>query len=313
MSSTAHAADGSSTKLAAAARIVARRENRLVKSSASRQGDARASGDSNSPAVRDRAPHVRARLPLVAGTSNFSRVCTLILGIDVVAPGTVVLGANRDEESTRPSDAPAVLSTTPPLAGGRDRVAGGTWLAVRGREAAIAILNRRGDSAPPTRSRGLLALDVAREPDPAVAFEHLVRERYAPFTLVVARRQRSWILAWDGGHARMTEPAPGWHVLTHADVDDPGEPRTAWLLASLADFHPSSREAAEAGLIARLSRHEDPEVCLHRGRVVTVSSALVWLAPETAHYRHAEGRPCVAPFVDFTSLLADVPDSREKA
>jgi hypothetical protein len=139
-----------------------------------------------------------------------------------------------------------------------------------------------------------------------------VRERYAPFTLVVARPRRSCIHTWDGGRARMIEPAPGWHALTHSDPDDPGEPRTAWLLGSLAAFHPSSRAAAEAGLIERLSRTEDPAVCLRRGRIVTVSSALVWLAPAEAHYRHAEGPPCDAPFVDFSPLLVDDPDAREE-
>jgi hypothetical protein len=111
----------------------------------------------------------------------------------------------------------------------------------------------------------------------------------------------------------MIEPARGWHVLTHAELDDPTEPRTAWLLASLADFRPTGREAAEAGLIERLSRHESPAVCLHEGRMVTVSSALVWIAPGEAHYLHAEGRPCVASFSDYTGLLADDPTSRDSS
>jgi len=234
-------------------------------------------------------------------------MCTLILGLEVVAPHTLLLGANRDEDPARPSDPPAVLSTDPPLAGGRDRVAGGTWLAVRGRDTVIAMLNRHGETPhPPTRSRGLLALDVARDPDPAFAFEQIVRHRFAPFTLVVARARSAWVLSWEGENARMVEPRPGWHVLTHSALDDTDEPRTAWLMASLADFHPTGREAAEAGVRERLARHEAPAVCLHDGRMATVSAALVWLADREARYLHAEGRPCETPFKDYSALLADV-------
>ena len=233
-------------------------------------------------------------------------MCTLILAIDVVAPGTVLLGANRDENPARRSDPPLRLSEAPPIAGGRDRVAGGTWLALHGRDTAIAMLNRRGSGgSAPTRSRGLLALDVARDPRPEVPFECLVRERYAPFTLVVARPVRSWLLAWDGERARMIEISPGWHVLTHTELDDPQEPRAAWLMRSLAALGALSREQAEREVAARLARHQPPAVCLHDGPMATVSSALVWLARGEARLAHAEGSPCVTPHADYSHLLAE--------
>jgi uncharacterized protein with NRDE domain len=230
-------------------------------------------------------------------------MCTLILAIDVVAPGTVLLGANRDENPARPSDAPGPLSDTPPVAGGRDRVAGGTWLAIHGREAAIAMLNRRGSPLSPTRSRGLLALDVARDPRPEVPFERLVRERYDPFSLVVARAERTIVISWDGSHARMVEVGAGWHVLTHAELDDINEPRAAWLRASLAALGPLTRDQAEREVKSRLARHDAPAVCLHDGPMATVSSGLVWLAEGEARYAHAEGRPCTASWTDYSALL----------
>ena len=58
-------------------------------------------------------------------------MCTLILGIDVAGPDTVIAGANRDEDPARPSDPPGVLVASPRVVGGRDRRAGGTWLALR--------------------------------------------------------------------------------------------------------------------------------------------------------------------------------------
>jgi transport and Golgi organization protein 2 len=271
-------------------------------------------------------------------------MCTLIIGRDVVAPGTILLAANRDEDPERPSDPPGVLSASPRLIGGRDRRAGGTWLAVRETRAVAAILNRRdrtGEPAPPApdrRSRGSLVLEVAAavEDDPSGtvpavdasaplratgaaglpraallrAVAALAVARYAPCTLVFATPEAGWLMALESDGAPRFEPlAAGWHVLTHADLDDPQEPRTARLVRELAGFRPGSLAEAERRLEALLRSHGDPAagvpaVCLHQGRMVTVSSSSVWLAPGEARYRHAEGRPCEHPLVDQTNLLS---------
>lgn len=269
-------------------------------------------------------------------------MCTLILGVDVLGPRTVLLAANRDEDPARPSDPPQVLSERPRVVGGRDRQAGGTWLALRGPHAAVAMLNRRSRrrsapsplaadarqeeasmiaTAPARRSRGLLALEAAAAEPTGGSIPHAILARaevltgvapYAPFSLVVASPDGCWLLALDGtGPARSTPIGPGWHVLTHEDLDDPREPRAAWLGRALAAFAPGSRAEAEVGLTALLrlhareSRPGSPAVCIHAGRMRTVSSALVWLAAGEAAYAHAEGRPCTQPFEDLAHLLTD--------
>jgi hypothetical protein len=273
-------------------------------------------------------------------------MCTLILGRDVVAPGTVLIAVNRDEDPTRPSDPPGVLLERPRLVGGRDRRAGGTWLVVRESRAVIAILNRRdrtGGPAPPSpdrRSRGALVLDVAgagadggpARPSAASAAEPpgrllvaagdgeagvalgravaaLEGARYAPCTLVCATPEAGWLMALDSeGPPRFAPMPAGWHVLTHGDLDDPDEPRTARLMGELEDFRPRSLAEAERRLDDLLRSHGEaaaglPPVCLHEGRMVTVSSSSVWLAPGEARFRHAEGRPCEHPYVDHSPLL----------
>ena len=241
-------------------------------------------------------------------------MCTLILGIDVVAPRSVILAANRDEDPRRPSDPPGVIETAPPLAGGRDRVAGGTWLAVRERRAVVAMLNRRERAGEPVTgtpvSRGRLALEVAalETPSPKRARELAARNFFAPFSLVHAAPGDCWMISSEAGDApRSRRIGPGWHVLTHAELDDPLEMRTAALLGSLAGIATGSRERTERMLMALLAEHgKDGEraVCVHTGQMVTVSSSLVWLAPGEARYLHAEGRPCEQPFADRTDLLA---------
>jgi len=250
-------------------------------------------------------------------------VCTLIIGLDTVAPGCVMLAANRDEDPARPSEPPGVLREEPRVVGGRDRLKGGTWLAIRERRAAVAMLNRREDpltADPGRRSRGLLALEVAAAGDGSVEAtlrfaRDAVRDAgYAPFSMLFASPEGCWLLWSDG--ARTLEVAslrPGWHALTHSDLDDPEEPRTRWLLGRLAHFAPPTPAEAERHLLDLLRAHGGaaspgdepaPPVCLHAGRMQTVSSSLVYLARDEVRYVHIEGRPCTGAAVDCTPLLA---------
>jgi hypothetical protein len=273
-------------------------------------------------------------------------MCTLIIGNGVLAPGTVLLGANRDERPDRASDPPGVLRTTPHVVGGRDAEAGGTWLAVRDGRAAIAILNRREDPGAPTagrprRSRGLLALDVAAAPadftleldaagerrellrsvrdasGPGLAYAALCRalaaleeSDYAPFSLVYAAPEATWLLAFGADRVPRVRAVPsGWHVLTHAELDDETEPRTARLLRDLATFQPRSLEQALEKIRDLLRSHGTaypdpvPPVCLHEGIMRTVSSSQVFLAPHRARYLHAPGPPCDHEYQDLSHLL----------
>jgi hypothetical protein len=255
-------------------------------------------------------------------------MCTLILARDVLAPRTVLLGANRDERAERPSSPPEVLRARPFVVGGRDRLAGGTWLALREERAAVALLNRRdpdhGEPPSDRRSRGLLTLDVAssaasrgsdrtgvaEDDDGRAALESaeeaVRRDRYAPFSLVYASPGSCWLLAFEHGEIRTQRIARGWHVLTHQELDDPSEPRAAHVLSRLVGRTPASLSAAEALMMERLRSHgEDgaPPVCLHEGVAVTVSSSIVWIDDDGARYLHAEGRPCENVYQDRSVLL----------
>jgi hypothetical protein len=239
--------------------------------------------------------------------------------------------------------------------GGRDLLAGGTWLAVREARFVSALLNRRpvraeeamppesgpaggGGSiteiASPLRSRGLLCLDAAAsgpgfdEPasiDPATgdpyparldaALRIIGRDRYAPCSLVgLEVGGPSWVIALrpdEEPRASMLEP--GWHVITHGEMDDAEEPRTRALLARLRGERPESAKEAFDLLSCLLRHHGDshddyaeiPAVCLHRDRFPTVSSTLLSLGgiAGPARYTHAGGPPCVTPFEDYSAIL----------
>jgi hypothetical protein len=264
-------------------------------------------------------------------------MCTLIAGIDLFGSRSLVLGANRDESPERATDGPGVLRERPRVVGGRDRVAGGTWLAIREARAVTALMNRRPtagitpnvDASAP-RSRGLLCLDAAASGpardapstiDPGTgeraparlhsALSLVARESYAACTLVgLDLEEPSWALLVEAGTDRRVRPLePGWHVLTHADVDDPNEPRTAWLMERLRGWAPGDASEALQGIADLLRTHGDaargiPGVCLHRERFPTVSSSLIALGDVGAsRYLHAAGPPCTTPYDDVSALL----------
>jgi hypothetical protein len=270
-------------------------------------------------------------------------MCTLIAGVEILGPRTLVLGANRDESPERASAPPGVLRERPHVVGGRDLVAGGTWLAVRDARSVTALMNRRPTpAAAPTqagsaaaRSRGLLCLDAAALGDPDRDRPHRIdpgtgerhparlhaalslfeRHPYAACTLIgLDVEEPSWaILAEAGQETGIRLLERGWNVVTHADVNDASEPRTAWILNRLAGFAPRGVDEALKGIARLLSSHEEsdrgiPGVCLHRDRFPTVSSSLLALGavgPEGApRYLHASGPPCETPYADCSALLA---------
>ncbi len=260
-------------------------------------------------------------------------MCTVLLGVDVVRPGSVILAGNRDESPLRKSEGPQVLRASPRVAGGRDAVAGGTWLAIRERRAAVALLNRRPAEALAApapllaRSRGLLALDAASlvpgdggtlSRHAASRLRSLVTESsYAPFSLLWAAPEGSWIAYGGPGATRGPHAiGRGWHVVTHADLDDAREPRTAWLIERLRGVGSRDPRATADELLALLRTHGDgnrvPEVCIHDGRMATVSASAVYLADGDARYWHLDGRPCEGAWTDHTPLLAE-PSAKEDA
>ncbi|HTL99860.1 MAG TPA: NRDE family protein [Candidatus Omnitrophota bacterium] len=270
-------------------------------------------------------------------------MCTLIAGVEVLGPRTLVLGANRDESPERAAAPPGILRERPRVVGGRDLVAGGTWLAVREARAVTALMNRRPTpgAAPPAggpapRSRGLLCLDAAAlggapdQPhriDPGTGERHPARlhaalalidgarDAYAACTLVGLNvDEPSWaILAETGRETGIRILEPGWNVVTHADVNDVSEPRTAWLRSRLESLAPRTVDEALRAIAALLVTHEDaghsvPGVCLHRDRFPTVSSSLIALGDLGSlgpqRYLHAPGPPCSTPYADLSSLFA---------
>src|SRR6185295_4489059 len=226
-------------------------------------------------------------------------MCTLILGLGILGPGSLLVGANRDESPARPAADPAVLMESPRVVGGRDLVSGGTWLAIREGAFVTALMNRRplpGDSRDPAtfRSRGLLCLEAAGSGGNSrldAALQLVRRDAFAPCTLVgVGVDGEAWALEAGAGEPRVQAIPRGWHVITHCNVDDAGEPRTKWILEDIAEKRPGSVDEAldlMAGYLRWHGSDDRPAVCLHRDVFPTVSSTLIALGVPNLSYRHA--------------------------
>lgn len=146
----------------------------------------------------------------------------------------LLLAANRDEKVDRAWDAPARWwADRPGLVGGRDREAGGTWMASGPAGVVACVLNRPGSlgPAPGKRSRGELPLLAAGAPDAATGAARIAAleaQQWRSFNLVVADRTGAWFVRGEeAGHPQVLPLAPGTHMVTALDPDDAASPRIA--------------------------------------------------------------------------------------
>jgi uncharacterized protein with NRDE domain len=243
-------------------------------------------------------------------------MCTLAVFHRVFPSHPLVVAANRDEYLARPAGAPGLLRETVPRAiGGRDLVAGGTWLGLTETGLVVGMLNRRTGSPPDPirRSRGQLCLDLLAAPDAAAAAAIAASEpagRYNPFNLLVADRRSALVVtSFADQPPRIVPLDRGLHLLTNLDVDDPTCPRIAashHRFAAAGDAF--TGEGDVSAFVDRLARvlgdHTTPldprgpgSLCVHLPGYGTRSASVVLVgsAAGSFGYFHADGPPCRTP------------------
>ncbi len=158
----------------------------------------------------------------------------------------MLIAANRDELRARPALAMDVLHDRDPrVIGGRDLIAGGTWLAVNEWGVVAALTNGPSTFGPgvardPTRpSRGQIPLRLARHRTAreAVAdFQQQVRsDAYAACFLLVADRESLHYLAIGEGSTPVVRDLPaGTHVLENRPLEA-ASPKAGFVTKRLPD------------------------------------------------------------------------------
>jgi uncharacterized protein with NRDE domain len=254
-------------------------------------------------------------------------MCTIAI-LFRVADVPLVVAANRDELYARPTRAPELLG--PAIVGGVDALSGGTWLAVHRAGRFAAVTNQRALDTPPPglRSRGLAVKELAAAADQDAYVAALDPRAYASMNLLWGDAERVSVgyLRRDTGEKTIEALPPGVHVLCndrlgscdfprgdrlHAAITSALDSSHAWTelvvpirnvlrdhtRASLEDTPPSSHLPVE---LAR----ELTAICIHSEHYGTRSSTLLAIdKTRVAGYLHADGPPCMTPYVDCLGLL----------
>jgi uncharacterized protein with NRDE domain len=253
-------------------------------------------------------------------------MCTIAILLEVVDGAPLVVAANRDEFYARPTRPPELIGEPngDRIAGGVDVLSGGTWLAIRHDGRFAAVTNQRVAVAPMpgVRSRGLVVKELAAAADPDAYVAAIDPVMYASMNLVWGdARGVSIAYSRHDGTLELAALPAGIHVLCNDRLGADGFPRGERLHRAIAGARlawPAIVPALEAAL-ADHTRSEPPPsalpadrardltaVCIHSAGYGTRSSTIFAARPgETLAYLHADGPPCVTPFVELGSLLRE--------
>src|SRR5436190_8484284 len=154
-------------------------------------------------------------------------MCLLIVLTQTHRDFPLVVGANRDELLERPATPMAVLrDANPRIVGGRDELAGGTWLAVNDAGVVAGLTNRPATKDPDKRSRGELPITLASHTSAKAAVDALVEElrpsEYNPAWLLVGDRDSLFAVDMTGADTANVEALrPGIHILENRALGEP--------------------------------------------------------------------------------------------
>jgi len=246
-------------------------------------------------------------------------MCTLALYFQQFREYPLVVAANRDEFFSRPSGSPQVLAADPWVFGGKDLLAGGTWLGVNKNGMLVGILNRRSGmdkDRSGKKSRGLLCLEVLQAQDPKRAVELLRLDKataYLPFNLLFANATEATVAFNTEKEIECVTLDKGLHVLSNTSIYAPpaGKADNAHglfteALSQIDQGDQSSFVHSFKGILSNHRPHGGTQgsrdaICVHREGYGTVSSAIIFYQHDERrfYYYHASGSPCRSDFEQF--------------
>ena len=146
-------------------------------------------------------------------------MCLVVLALDVSVRYPVIFAANRDERHARPTQNAGWWRDQPAVFGGRDLIAGGSWLAIDRAGRLAAVTNLRETNAKPTvRSRGALVAGYLAGYDPIDGYVAEVtgqQSDYGPFSLLLFDGAQ---VAYCSNRAPPMRLGPGIHALSNAPL-----------------------------------------------------------------------------------------------
>lgn len=266
-------------------------------------------------------------------------MCLLIAVFQVADDAPLIIAANRDERLDRPAVPMAALREREPrILGGRDMLAGGTWLAVNEHGVVAGLTNQPSAFGrdPTKRSRGELPVAFAALRSAAEAVDAIVPgidpASYNPCWMLVGDRQSLFSVGLaSGSKPELEQLGPGLHVLDNAPLHS-GSPKAAFVRGLLGEMLPApgagglDARSTVAALETVLADHRPavpvartdengrvwpPELsaaCVHvEGHGTRTATTISVAGAGLPSIRVADGHPCQAPLRDVTGLWADSP------
>lgn len=222
----------------------------------------------------------------------------------------------------------------PRILGGRDLLAGGTWLAVSDQGVVAGLTNQpaEGGRDPAKLSRGELPLVCSRQPTARQAVDALAGSvdpaRYNPCWMLAGDRDTLYSIAIGPASAmpEIEQLGPGLHVLENAPLRAVS-PKAAFvrdMVGQRLAERPGAGAAAVAEILQAVLRDHRPAVpeprtdasgrvwpasltaaCVHADGYGTRSSAIITVpAAGLPSMLVADGKPCEAPMRDVGALWA---------
>ena len=253
-------------------------------------------------------------------------MCLLIAawGLDPEYP--LIVGANRDEQLSRPSTTFCVLNKRGPrILGGRDEVAGGTWLAVNEFGVVAGLTNRPVPEGvdPLRRSRGELPIRAAKHRSAHDAVSDLVTfarsEDYNPAWMLIGDRDDLFFLELPAqGETSARALSEGLHILENAPINSgsakeqgvqnaieadlaSGMPMSTVMTMVLASHHLPQEVDRRFDTEPSARRSAVRVPCVHTENYGTRSSALIMVPSdrrEKSFISVADGPPCRSRYQD---------------
>lgn len=165
-------------------------------------------------------------------------MCLIVVAFNAHPDYPLIIAGNRDEFHSRPSREAHWWPDRSDIVGGRDLLAGGTWLALHrgGRFAAVTNFRDAEQKSAKLRSRGHLVTGfLEHESRPQDYLKTIGESEYAGFNLLAADRGQLGYLSNRGGGLR--DLPVGIYGLSNATLDTPWEKveRTKAALLALID------------------------------------------------------------------------------
>jgi uncharacterized protein with NRDE domain len=192
-------------------------------------------------------------------------VCLLVAVFQVVEDAPLIIAANRDERYDRRATPLTALSPARPrILGGRDELAGGTWLAVNEHGVVAGLTNKPAAAGrdPAKRSRGEIPVVLATEASAADAVDALratlTPESFNPcWVLVGDRDSLHYVDMTDPDGAHSESLPPGVHILENKPLGE-SSAKVEHVRDLVGDLGSRSTAEALTGLRAVLRDHAIP-------------------------------------------------------